>query len=612
MIDQIISHYKILEKLGGGGMGEVYKAVDIKLSRIAALKFLPIYLSRDYEAKQRFIHEAQNASSLDHPNICTIYEIDEIKNLTSKTAGRLFIAMAFYEGETLKEKIRRGLMTPADAIDTAIQVARGLAKAHQQGIIHRDIKPDNVMVTNDGIAKIVDFGLARLTGRSQITRPEITMGTLSYISPEQIHSSNKIDHRTDIWSFGVTLYEMLTGELPFRGEIDQAIIYSILNEAPEPLRINIPEQLKKVIYRALEKNPLDRYQSMDEVVTELQAVEKGKGPVQTEKPRISIAVLPFSNMSEDDTQEYFCDGMAEEIINALTAVKGLRVIARTSSFAFKGKHFDIREIGRKLNVEMIVEGSVRKTEKRLRITAQLINVSEGCHIWSEKFDRTLEDVLSVQDEIALLIVDKLKIELLEDEKNKLTAHGTDDLEAYHLYLLGSFYMFKHTKADLEKAIEYYNKAAEKDNQFLMAYYGLVRSYGDLIYYYYSTHGITYYHSIFEKISASAGKAVDNLIRIDPDSIPTHLTLASYNLNFTGNWETAKAELEKMNQFDHDNHLMHHLLSIYYFYTADFKNAILEMKLALRDDPFQAEYIFRLGLYYLRAGKSEEARGQFLM
>ncbi|MGE5810465.1 MAG: hypothetical protein ACM339_03125, partial [Ignavibacteria bacterium] len=364
--------------------------------------------------------------------------------------------------------------------------------------------------------------------------------------------------------------------------------------------------------RTLEKNPLDRYQSMEEAVTELQAAEKGKGPVQTAKPRISIAVLPFNNMSEDDTQEYFCDGMAEEIINALTAVKGLRVIARTSSFAFKGKHLDIREIGRKLNVEMIVEGSVRKTEKRLRITAQLINVSDGCHIWSEKFDRTLEDVLSVQDEIALLIVDKLKIELLEDEKNKLTAHGTDNLEAYHLYLLGSFYMFKHTKTDLEKAIEYYNKAAEKDNQFLMAYYGLVRCYGDLILYNYSTHGITYYYSIFEKISASAGKAVDNLIRIDPDSITTHLTLASFHLNFTWNWETAKTELEKVNQIDPDNNLMHHLLSAYYFYTTDFKNAICEMKLALKDDPFKAEYIFRLGLYYLRARRSDDARRQFLM
>jgi TolB-like protein/Tfp pilus assembly protein PilF len=611
MIGERVSHYRILEKLGGGGMGEVYKAEDIKLRRTVALKFLPVYFSRDEDAKQRFIYEAQNASSLDHPNICIIYEIDEIKDLTNIAAGRLFIAMAFYEGETLKKKIQRKSLNLSDVIDIAIQVARGLAKAHHQGIIHRDIKPDNVMITNDGIPKIVDFGLARLAGKTAITRPGITMGTLSYISPEQIQS-RKIDQRTDIWSFGVMLYEMMTGELPFKGEIDQAVIYSILNEAPETFRIIIPEQLKKIIYRTLEKNPQNRYPNMEEVIIELQAVEKEKSYLQPIKPKISIAVLPFKNMSEDRNQEYFCDGMSEEIINALTTVKGLRVIARTSSFAFKGRNLDIREIGRKLNVEMIVEGSVRKTEKRLRITAQLINVSDGCHVWSEKFDRAMEDVLMIQDEISLLIVKKLKIELMEEEKNKLMEHGTDNLEAYNLYLLGNFYMFKHTKADLEKAIEYYNKAVEKDNQFLMAYNGLVRGYGDLIYYYYSTHGITYYHSFFEKILACAAKVADNLIRIEPDSIYTHLTLAAYNLNFTWNWETAKTELEKVNQIDPDNDNLHHLLSVYYFYTTDFKNAILEMELAQRDDPFKAEYIFRLGLYYLRARKSDEARRQFLM
>ena len=253
MEGKIISHYKILEKLGGGGMGEVYKAEDIKLKRTVALKFLPIYFSRDEEAKRRFIQEAQTASSLDHPNICTIHEIDETKDFPDKIPGRLFIAMVYYEGETLKKKIKPRLMKQCDVIEFAIQVAKGLAKAHQQGIIHRDIKPANVMVTNDGVAKIVDFGLARLTSKSEITRPEITMGTLSYISPEQIQGK-QIDHRTDIWSFGVLLYEMLTGELPFKGEIDQAVIYSILNEAPEPLKITIPQKLQKIVYRSLEKN----------------------------------------------------------------------------------------------------------------------------------------------------------------------------------------------------------------------------------------------------------------------------------------------------------------------------------------------------------------------
>lgn len=602
MIGKTISHYRILELLGEGGMGEVYRAEDIKLKRITALKFLPLSFSRDDEAKKRFIHEAQSASSLDHPNICTIYEIDQIKDLTHKAAGTLFIALAFYEGETLKQKIMQRSMSRKDIIGTALQVAKGLAEAHRHGIIHRDIKPENVIITRDGIAKILDFGLAKLTGRTDITGPEITMGTLSYISPELIQG-RKIDQRTDIWSFGVMLYEMLTNELPFRGEIDQAVIYSILNEAPEPLKVTINEQLRKVIYRTLEKNPRDRYHSMSEVITDLQSAGKNKTSAETEKPRISIAVLPFNNMSEDETQEYFCDGMAEEIINALTAVKGLRVIARTSSFAFKGKRLDIREIGRKLNVEKIVEGSVRKSERRLRITAQLINVSDGCHIWSEKFDRTLEDVLSVQDEIALLIVDKLKIELLEDEKNKLTEHGTDNLEAYNLYLLGKFYANKNSKADLEKAIEFFSKAAERDKKFLMPYFLIVTGSGALI---------GYYQSVREEIIAKASEAVENAVRIDPDSIPTHLALASFHIHFSWDWEAARTELEKVRHIEPSNISMHRQFSIYYFYSADLQNAILEENLAQRDNPLEIECILRLGVYYLRARKSVEARQHFLM
>jgi serine/threonine protein kinase len=349
MEGKIVSHYKILEKLGGGGMGEVYKAEDLKLKRTVALKFLPMYFSRDEEAKRRFIQEAQTASSLDHPNICTIYEIDETKDFPDKALGRLFIAMAYYEGETLKKKIRPRLMNQNNVIDIATQVAKGLAKAHQQGIIHRDIKPANVIVTNDGVVKIVDFGLARLASKSEITRPEITMGTLSYISPEQLQGK-QIDHRTDIWSFGVILYEMLTGELPFKGEIDQAIIYSILNEAPEPFKFTFAEQLKRIIQKSLEKNSEDRYQNMEEVISELQVVEKETEPIQLEKAKPSIAVLSFRNISDDEEQEYLCDGMAEEIINALTRIQDLKVIARTSSFMFKKKDMDIREIGKQLNV----------------------------------------------------------------------------------------------------------------------------------------------------------------------------------------------------------------------------------------------------------------------
>jgi serine/threonine protein kinase/Tfp pilus assembly protein PilF len=601
MEGKIVSHYKIIEKLGGGGMGEVYKAEDIKLKRIVALKFLPMYFSRDEEAKRRFMQEAQTASSLDHPNICTIYEIDETKDFPDKALGRLFIAMAYCEGETLKKKILPRLMNQSDVIELAIQVAKGLVKAHQQGIVHRDIKPANVMITNDGVAKIVDFGLARLASKSEITRPEVTMGTLSYISPEQIQGK-QIDHRTDIWSFGVMLYEMLTGELPFRGEIDQAVIYSILNEAPEPFKVTISEQLKRVVQRSLEKNPEDRYQNMEEAIAELQEVEKETVQTQIKKPKPSIAVLPFKNMCEDSEQEYFCDGMAEEIINALTTVRELRVIARTSSFMFKKKDMDIREIGKKLNANMILEGSVRKSDGRLRITAQLINVLDGYHVWSDKFDRTLDDVLTIQDEISLSIVDKLKIRLLENEKKKLTLHGTDNLEAYNLYLLGRFYWAKNSKADLEKAIEYYYKAVEKDENYIMAYYGIVSSYSSLR---------LYGYSLEEDVIIRARDAAEKVVIIDPDSIATHLTLASFHLNFTWDWELARTELEKVRAKDPDNIYMHNLISGYYHLTGDVKNAILEEELSQEDDPLRIECIIRLGIYYLGAKRIVEARQQFL-
>jgi len=597
----MVSHYKILEKLGGGGMGEVYKAEDIKLKRTVALKFLPIYFSSDEEAKKRFIQEAQNASSLDHPNICTIYEIDETKDFPDKAIGRLFIAMAYYEGETLKKKIRPRLMNQSYMIEIAIQVAKGLAKAHQQGIIHRDIKPANIMITRDSVAKIVDFGLARLATKSEITRPEITMGTLSHISPEQIQGK-KIDQRTDIWSFGVMLYEMLTGELPFKGDIDQAIIYSILNEGPEPFRFAISQQLQRIIYKTLEKNPDNRYQSMEIIISDLKSIEKEGKVLKAEKVKPSIAVLPFKNMSKDESQEYFCEGMAEEIINALTTVKGLRVVARTSSFSFKGKDLDIREVGRKLNVEMILEGSVRKSDSRLRITAQLINVADGYHLWSDKFDRTLKDVFEIQDEISFSIVDKLKIKLLEKEKTKLTKRHTENLEAYDFYLLGRFFQSKSSKQDLEKAIELYNRALEKDNKFSRACAGIVASYGMMS---------TYMHFSDELMIAKAREAAETAVKIDPDSAAAHLSMGTYYLEFTWKWEMAKKELDKVVEIDPDYFLVHAVISGYYCFTGDLEQAVAEEKIVLEQDPLRVDSTIRIGIYSLRARKIKEAREKFL-
>jgi serine/threonine protein kinase len=410
MIGQTISHYKILEKLGGGGMGVVYKAEDTKLKRLVALKFLPPDLTRDDEAKERFVHEAQAASALDHPNICTIHEIGETED------RQLFICMAYYEGETLKKKVSSNQLSVDSVIEIAIQIAQGLAKAHEKGIVHRDIKPANLFLTNDGILKILDFGLAKLAGVTRLTKSGTTLGTVAYMSPEQMQGE-EVDHRTDIWALGVVMYEMLTGKLPFKGEYEQAVMYSILNEKPEPItttRLDVPADLEKIVNKCLEKKTSERYKLVEETLTDLKSLKKEiefrtvkKWLIRTKfllKKRLyfysgifalllsligigfyfqrdaeekgeavpsetfRIAVLPLVNISPDPQDEYFADGMTEELISTLSKISGLRVIARTSVMQYKGTNKSIAEIGHALKVGTILEGSVRKAANKLRIT----------------------------------------------------------------------------------------------------------------------------------------------------------------------------------------------------------------------------------------------------
>jgi serine/threonine-protein kinase len=477
MIGKTISHYKILEKLGEGGMGVVYKAQDTKLDRIVALKFLPKHLLCDNEAKIRFEHEAKAASALNHPNITTIYEINEVE-------GECFISMEYIEGKSLKELIKEKTLSIEDILKIAIQIGEGLNTAHKKGIVHRDIKSDNIMVANEGLVKIMDFGLAKLRGASGLTQTGSTVGTIAYMSPEQAQGI-ELDQRSDIFSFGVVLYEMITGQLPFKGEHPAAIIYSILNETPEPLaryKRNVPEGLQIIIDKALEKNRDVRYQNMDDFRADLRKLLKeleltlSKEQSYTKKIQPSIAVLPFTNLSADKEQEYFCDGMAEEIINALTQLEGLRVVARTSSFSFRGKEIDIREIGRKLNVENLLEGSVRKAGNRVRITAQLINVADGYHLWSDKYDRNIEDIFAIQDEISLAIVDRLKVKLLKEEKAKLVKRFTENQEAYNLYLKGRYFWNRRYEGGLQKGIEFFQQAIEKDPLYALAYVGMADCY----------------------------------------------------------------------------------------------------------------------------------------
>ena len=403
-----LGSYQIVSQLGSGGMGIVYEARDPRLKRTVAIKLLPPDLTRDATAKQRFLQEAQAASALDHPNICTIHEINETDD------GQLYLVMAHYEGETLKERIARGPLDLDDAIDIGTQVGQGLAEAHGAGIVHRDIKPANLLVTKTGVVKILDFGLAKLAGSEGMTQTGTTVGTVAYMSPEQARG-REVDHRTDIWSLGVVLYEMLVGTPPFQGENLLSLSNAIFEKQQASLT-GSSSSAQNVITRTLRKDRAQRFQSVTDLVGELRKLQSS-----SDAPTVpSIAVLPFADMSPQKDQDYFCEGMAEEIINAISSccqvppqepcpLEDLRVASRTSSFQFKGQQLDIVEIGRRLKVDAVLEGSVRKAGNRLRITAQLINVGDGFHLWSERYDRDMEDVFAVQDEIAKAVVDKLKV-----------------------------------------------------------------------------------------------------------------------------------------------------------------------------------------------------------
>ena len=515
MIGKTISHYTILEKLGEGGMGVIYKAEDTKLKRIVALKFLPAEMTRDPEAKTRFIQEAQAASSLDHTNICTIHEIGE------KDDEQMFIAMACYEGETLESKIRRGPVDVDEAIRIAVQVGEGLAKAHARGIVHRDIKPANIMVTHDGVAKILDFGLAKLVGRPTLTKTGSTVGTVAYMSPEQVQGG-EVDHRTDIWSLGVVLYEMLAGTLPFKGEHEAALLYSIVHEEAQPLsllRPGTPASISSVIARMLQKNTASRYQTATELVTELKRVAAAFTGMPAEEK--SILVLPFENLSPEPDQEYFSDGLTEEVISDLSNVRALRVISRSSAMTFKGTKKKVPEIARELGVQYVLEGSVRKAGNSLRITAQLIDAKSDVHVWAEKFSGTIEDVFDVQERVSRSIVDALKLKLSAEESRRIAERPIDNVAAYQCYLKALVESQRFKKSSLDRARDYLEKALEILGDNVLLYSALAH-----VYWQYANMGVGQEECI-QKVQEYARKA----LALDPNSPEALVAMGLYKGGF---------------------------------------------------------------------------------
>lgn len=477
MIGQTISHYEIIQKLGGGGMGVVYKARDTQLDRYVALKFLPPQLTKDNDAKERLIHEARAASSLDHPNICTIYEISETKD------GQLFICMAHYDGQTLEKLIDDHPLRVENAVDIAMQVGQGLAKAHKQGIVHRDIKPANVIITPEGVAKIVDFGLAKISD-APLTKIAGVMGTATYMAPEQINGS-KGDERTDIWALGVILYEMLAGRVPFQGAYSQAVMYAILNAEPEPVqsvRSGIPDELSHIVHTALQKNPVHRYHHMEDLINELWSLTQQfdlslikKKQIQGVGAPIALAVLPFFNLRMDPEQEYFCEGFSQDIRNTLARLSGLTVTPHSIVMDARERHEDIREVGKELKAETLLEGAVRKTDDHIKITAQLINVIDGNHLWAERYDRKAEEILQMKEEICSAIIDQLNLDVDETERKKVTRNPTQSIQAYDAYLHGLYHSQLYRKESLFESVFYFQYAVQTDPTFAGAYTALAKS-----------------------------------------------------------------------------------------------------------------------------------------
>jgi len=586
MIGTVVSHYRIAELLGSGGMGVVYRAEDTRLGRTVALKFLSPDFASDRAALDRFRREARTASTLNHPNICTIHDIDEY-------SGQLFIVMEFLEGRTLRQRLEAGPLEINEVLDVSLQVADALEAAHSKNIVHRDIKAANIFITHTGQIKVLDFGLAKRVSAQEAetvdvspsavtTAPGMILGTIDYMSPEQA-MGEELDRRTDLFSLTVVLYEMSTGTLPFRGETVAAVFNEILNKeplAPATLRPHLPSALQQVIIMGLRKDRKDRYQTARDLRRDLEIVkhDPGRGlTIRVSKEwqsTPSMAVLPFVNLTGEKEHEYFSDGLAEDLLDALSKVAGLSVASRTSSFQFKGKDTDVRDIGRQLSVSTVLEGSVRSLGNRVRISARLVSVADGYQIWSERYDCEMRDLFAIQDEISRAIVEALKIKLAE--KQRLIEAATPDLEAYHFYLKGRYHASRRNSEGLKKGIENFQKAIARDPQYALAYSSLAESY--LLT---SMHAPLPPNQVWPQAMSFAKQA----LLLDDSLGAAHASIANVLACYEWNWIEAEREFKRAIELNPQNAMAHMTYGTNYLSPMGrLEEAITEIKRSLELEP----------------------------
>ena len=648
-----LGRYEIRSHIGAGGMGEVYLAHDTELERAVALKVLPADAASDEQRMHRFIQEAKAVSVLNHPNILTIHEIGNAGDVQ-------FMAMEFVKGITLLEHMKSGRMELSKVLDVSMQAASALATAHDAGIVHRDIKPENIMLRLDGYVKVLDFGLAKLLGLPEMdreaqtkelvtTNPGMILGTLRYMSPEQARGQ-KLNKATDIWSLGVVIYEMVADHYPFNGSTASDVLASILMVAPPPLTEywpQTPQELDRIVMKALAKDREERYQSARDLLLDLRLL-KQRLDVESEMERLarpvsqvsiaksasrlrvattgvqkkrstrsptkskarrrqfhkaidSLAVLPLMNTSNDPESEYLSDGITESIINTLSQIPKLRVMARSTVFRYKGREVDPLAVGSALNVRAILTGRVLQMRQTLIIKVELVDVADGSQLWGEQYERESGDILAIQREISREITANLRLKLSGEQKKRLEKQPTENANAYQLYLKGRYCWNKRTEQGLEKGIEFFSQAIEADPLFALAYVGLADSYNML-----AAYNLSQPRAVLSRAKAAAERALE----IDSELAEAHTSLAKVSADYDWDWPAAEREFKRALELNPNYATAHHWYALHLMAMGTFEEAAAELKRAQQLDPLSLSINASAGLPFYWSRRYDEAIEQF--